>query len=60
MECSAEHVCHLHLLIESDEKVWWTDGQTDAGQKKESLSAYHATQGDTKTELSYSKQLIFF
>ena len=27
MECSAEHVCHLHLLIESVTKK--CDGQTD-------------------------------
>ena len=46
MECSAEHVYHLHLLIESV-----TDRQTDGqmpDKKNESLSAYHATQGDTK------------
>ena len=45
MGCSAEHRCHLHLLSESV-----TDRQTDGhrAQKKESLSAYDATQGDTK------------
>ena len=55
MECSAEHVCHLHLLIDSVTKKCdgQTDGRTDAGQKKkESLSAYHATQGDTIKELN--------
>ena len=36
MECSAEHVCHLHLLIESVMKKCdgQKDGLTDAGQKK--------------------------
>ena len=41
MECSAEQVCHLHLLIESV-----TDRQTD--QKKVIPKCLHATQGDTK------------
>ena len=31
--------------------MWWTDRQTDAGQKINlSLSAYDATQGDTKID----------
>ena len=53
MECSAEHVCHLHLLMESVTKK--CDKQTCAGQKKkESPSTYHATQGDTKSKVMKS------
>ena len=38
MECSAEHICHLHLLIESVTKK--CDGQTDAHTHEVYLLGY--------------------
>ena len=34
MECSAEHVCHMHIAVVTKKCDGQTDGRRDAGQKK--------------------------